>query len=200
MAKEFTRTLRITYKDTEEGHAARDHNITRINNFLKMQDEYASLSFILDLGIKTALEDIAKTGDKEAKLEVAIQHKLLEFRRLEGRWSNLNKLYDKMTSEQFQEFCSHENVPISEFLEWRERKANDSWTDKVRNWLDDLLRDGNPIQSNAVKHMAIESGLIDPNMEKQQWDYIKVLAHRNGYTGKTYGCWQRTIDKQEPSF
>jgi hypothetical protein len=194
MTKEFTRTYRITFKDTEDGHTGRDYNITRINNFLKMKDDHMTLLFLLDLGIKTSLEEIAKTGDAEAQLEVDIQEKLLEYKRMESRWSNLNKLYDKMPAEEFQQFCANKNIPISNFLEWREKKAMDSWADKARHWLDALLSDGNPVQTSAVKQIAMESGLIDPIIEKQQWDYLKLLAHRQGYTGKAYGCWQRGAD------
>lgn len=192
MGKEQTRTYRITFKDDEDGHATRDHNITRINNFLKMRDEHSTLLFLIDLGIVSALKEIAKTGDVEAQLEVDIQEKLLAIKRLEAKWSNLNKLYDKMAAEEFQEWCRDKNIPVSEFLEWREKREINTWADAVRKWLDGLLRDGNPVQTTAIKQMGIESGLIDVDLQDQQWEYIKLIAHREGYTGKGYGRWQKT--------
>ena len=73
MAKEPTRTIRITYKDTEEGHADRDLKISKINNYLlKSRDEQSTYLFILDLGIQTALQQMANAGDLEAKMKSAI--------------------------------------------------------------------------------------------------------------------------------
>ncbi len=37
------------------------------------------------------------------------------------------------------------------------------------------------------------SGSIQPEFEVQQWGYIKVIAHREGFTGKVRGCWQKQV-------
>jgi hypothetical protein len=200
MAKEPTRTLRITFKDSEEGHAERDHHITMINNYLKLKNEHDTLFYLLQKGIAVTLEEIAKgpNSTPEVKMAAAIQKKLIEYQRKEAQWASLNKLYDSMSSDDFQKWCDEFGVDINLFQEWRDRKANDSWADKVRKWLNDLLRDGNPVQTDAIKAMALEAGIIIPELEKQQWQYINVLAGREGFTGSTRGCWQRkNID---PSF
>lgn len=203
MGKEHTRTYRITFKDNEEGHAARDHSITKINNFLKMRDEHSTLLFLLDTGILSVLKEIAKTGDAEAQIEVDIQEKLLEIQRFETKWTNLNKLYDRMSAEDFQQWCAEKNISISDFLEWQERKETNTWADSVRKWLSGLLKDGNPIQVSAIKQMAIEAGMIDTtdsHSEKQQWDYIRQIASREGYTGKSFGCWQKPVVNRKADF
>lgn len=193
MGKEITRTLRITYKDTEEGHAERDHNITMINNKLKLKNEHDTLFYLLMKGIAVTLEEIADgvTSTPEIKMAAAIQKKLVEIHRKEGQWASLNKLYESMSSDDFQAWCIEFGVNMDEFIEWREKKANDSWADLARKWLNDLLRDGNPVQTEAVRELGLSSGIIQPEFEEQQWGYIKVIAHREGFTGKLRGCWQR---------
>lgn len=203
MGKEHTRTYRITFKDDEEGHAARDHNITRINNFLKMKDEHTTLLFLLDAGVLAVLKEMAKTGDVEAQFEVDIQEKLLEIKRMETKWTMLNKLYEKMTAEDFQKWCTEKNISISDFEDWRENREVNTYADGVRKWLEGLLKDGNPVQVSAIKEMAIEAGFVDssnPETEKQQWGYIRTIANREGYTGKGYGCWQKPVVGRKADF
>ena len=202
MAKEQTRTIRITYKDTEEGHAEREHHITIINNMLKLKNEHETLFYLLQKGIAATLDEIGNSfnADPEIKMAAAIQKKLVEIQRKEGQWTSLNKLYDSMSSDDFQGWCEKFNVDMNKFLEWRERKANDSWADGVRKWLNDLLRDGNPIKTEAVREMGLECGIIQPEFEEQQWQYIKVLAGREGFTGITRGCWQRNNISIDPTF
>lgn len=201
MAKEITRTLRITYKDTEEGHAERDHNITLINNILKLKNEHDTLFYLLMKGIAVTLDEISNGvgSSPEIKMAAAIQKKLVEIQRKEGQWASLNKLYESMSSDDFQRWCTEYGVNMDEFIEWREKKANDSWADLARKWLNDLLRDGNPVQTEAVKELGLSSGIIQPEFEEQQWRYIKVIAHREGFTGKIRGCWQRqNVDIESP--
>ena len=111
MAKDVTRTVRITYKDTPEGHADRDQRITKINNFLFSKDESETYSFIFDLGIQTALQQIGGSGDMDAKMKAAIREKLLEISSRDNRWNELNKIYDKMPSDEFQKWCDDNLIP-----------------------------------------------------------------------------------------
>ncbi len=200
MSKENTRTIRITYKDTEEGHAARDHKISKINNYmLKSKDEQSTYLFLLDLGIQAALQQMGSAGDMDAKMKAAIQEKLTEISSRDYRWAELNKIYDKMPSDEFQKWCEDNDINMSAFLEWREKKQADTWVELARTWLRDLLRDGNPIQTSAIKTMAIEAGIIKPD-NPQQWTYMRVIANREGLTGGTHGCWQSTLPSTEPGF
>lgn len=198
--REPTRTIRITIQDTEEGHATRDHHISIINNELKLPNEQKTLFYLLQKGIAATLEELGRFDNKEAKLGAAIQKKLVELQQREGQWSSLNKLYDKMSSEEFTTWCTESGIDMDTFLEWREKKAADSHADVVRKWLADLLRDGNPVQADAIKQMAIENGIVDQDNIDQQWKYIKVIAHREGYTGRVYGCWQRENTSYKPDF
>ncbi len=193
MAKEQTRTMRITYKDSEDGHAERDHNISMIHNTLKLKNEHETYYYLLQKGISVTLDEIGNgpNGTPEIRMAAAIQKKLVEIQRKEGQWASLNRLYDSMSSDDFQKWCNEFSVDMNEFLEWREKKANDSWADMARKWLNDLLRDGNPVQVEAVRELGLSSGMIQPEFEQQQWGYIKVIAHREGFTGKVRGCWQR---------
>lgn len=200
MAKEPTRTIRITIQDTEEGHATREHHISIINNYLKLPNEQKTMFYIFQKGVAAALEEIGKVDSKEAKLGAAIQKKLLELQRREGQWSSLNKLYDSMSPEDFQSWCSSEGVDMEAFLEWRIKKANNTWRERARHWMADTLRDGNPIQTLAIKEMALEAGIIELDTLDQQWKYMCVLAHREGYTGQTYGCWQKSVVVSDPTF
>lgn len=200
MAKENSRTIRIAVQDTEEGHATREYHISIINNSLRMPTEQKTLYYIFQKGIAACLDEIGKIEGKEAKLGAAIQKKLLEIQRREGQWSSLNKLYDSMSSEDFQSWCSAEGIDMEAFLEWRDKKANDSWRDRARKWLSDILHDGNPIQTSAVKELAIAAGIMDLETQDQQWKYMSVLAHRDGYTGQAYGCWQKNVTSNDPGF
>lgn len=199
-SREPTRTVRITYKDTDEGHAEREHRISMVHNFLKLRNEHDTLFYLLEKGLAEALDEMGRTGDSEAKLAAAIQKKLLDVQRKESQWTSLNKLYDKMSSEEFTAWCAESNIDMDTFLEWREKKAMDSHADMVRKWLSDLLRDGNPVQVDAIKQMAIDNGVVDLDNMEQQWKYIKVIAHREGYTGRIYGCWQRETSSYKPDF
>jgi hypothetical protein len=200
MAKEPTRTIRITYKDTEEGHADRDLKISKINNYLlKSRDEQSTYLFILDLGIQTALQQMANAGDLEAKMKSAIRDKMMEINGRDQRWSELNKLYDKMPSDEFQKWCEDNSINMAAFLEWREKKQADTWADGARRWLRDLLRDGNPIQTDAIRGMAIEAGIIQPE-NHQQWTYLRVIASREGFTSAMHGCWQMVTMPSDPGF
>jgi hypothetical protein len=200
MAKESTRTLRVTYKDTDEGHADRDMKITMINNFmLKSQDEQSTYFFLFDLGIQTALQQMGKAGDNDAKMKAAIREKMLEINSRDQRWSELNKLYDKMPSDEFQKWCEDNAINMSAFIEWREKKQADTWADLARRWLRDLLRDGNPIQTTAVRDMAVEAGIINAD-NPQQWTYLRVIASRDGFTSNTHGCWQMVTMPSDPGF
>lgn len=200
MAKEPTRTLRITIQDTDEGHATRDYHVSIINNFLKLPSDQKTLFYIFQKGIAAALEEIGKLDSKEAKLGAAIQKKLLELQRREGQWASLNKLYDSMSPEDFQSWCENEGVDMEAFLEWRIKKANNTWRERARTWMAEILRDGNPIQTLAIKEMAINAGIIDIETQDQQWKYMCVLAHREGYTGQAYGCWQKSRATGDPVF
>jgi hypothetical protein len=193
MARETVRTLRFTYKDNDEGHAERDHHVTLINNRLKLKYEHDAMFFIFEKGIATILEEIAKSPDAtpEEKMAASIKNKILEVNRKEAQWASLSKLYDSMSADDFEMFCKEFGVSMSAVLEWRDRKANDSRPGMVRKWLNDLLRDGNPVKTDAIKQMALESGIISPEFEDSQWQYIRVLASREGFTSSARGCWQR---------
>jgi hypothetical protein len=195
MTKETTRTLRITFKDTDEGHAERDHNITMINNALKLKNDHDALFYLLQKGIAVTLGEMADgtNSTPEIRMSAAIQKKLVELQRKDGQWASLNKLYDSMSSSDFQKWCDEYGVDMNAFLEWRDKKANDSWADLARKWLNDLLRDGNPIQVESIREIGLAAGVIQPELEGQQWQYIKVIAHREGFTGKARGCWQKQV-------
>lgn len=198
-SKEPQRTVRITYRDTDEGHADRDMKISKINNQLQSKDEQSTLLFIFDLGIQAALQQMAKTGDLDAKMKAAIREKMNEINGRDHRWNELNKLYDKMPSDEFQKWCEDNFINMAAFLEWREKKQADTWADLARRWLRDLLRDGNPIQTEAIKSMAIEADIIRAD-NPQQWTYLRVIASREGFTSATHGCWQITTMPTEPGF
>jgi len=200
MSKENTRTIRITYKDTEEGHADRDLKINKINNYLlKSKDEQSTYIFLLDLGIQTALQQMGSAGDIEAKMKSAIRDKLIEINSRDHRWGELNRLYDKMPSDEFQKWCEDNSINMAAFLEWREKKQADTWVELARKWLRDILRDGNPIQTTAIKEMAIDAGIVQSD-NAQQWTYLRVIASREGFTSTAHGCWQMVNMPSDPGF
>ena len=196
-SKEPQRTIRITYRDTDEGHADRDMKISKINNQLQSKDEQSTLLFIFDLGIQAALQQMAKTGDLDAKMKAAIREKMNEINGRDHRWSELNKLYDKMPADEFQKWCEDNSISMAVFLEWREKKQADTWADGARRWLRDLLRDGNPVQTDAIRGMAIDAGIIQPE-NHQQWTYLSIIASREGFTSAMHGCWQMVTMPSDP--
>lgn len=189
MAKQITRTIRITYKDTQEGHAQRDRLVSEIVNRLKVGSEQEGLFAIFEDGLTHYLE---KLSQNESNLwlsqQLAIRQKLAELREREQVLIELDTLWQTLPAKEFEKWCQEKKIDFGKFLEWKEAKTSRNESEKERDWLKNFLKEGEPIPTSVIRQMAIEEGIIDGT--ETAWNHLRATAVRQGYTGGKWGHWQ----------
>lgn len=189
MSRAVTRSIRITYKAADEEYYNLQTEFDVIHRFLGGGKEADTHYAIYQAGIIALLNKVSNTG-QEAQKRAAIKERVQQIYDAEQNWHYIETIYEKSTSDEFNQWCQQNQINVAAFLEWREAKQRDSIGDEYRHWLADKLKEGEPIATANIRQMAMEEGVIKTS---QDWNYMRLTAHRCGYVSKRHGCWQNGV-------
>jgi len=182
--------------------ASFEQRLTAVLNYLSMtaaippmSEDANDIGLIFSRGIQ-AIE--AEMGDRVASPDVVVDKALRSARAKDSRKNKLAELYEREGLDRFVEFCQE-----NEIEDWQQvleeytiagEEQEQTWTEKSRRWLGELLSDGEPRPTQGIKMAGIMSGVIDgssPDTIERDWGKLSVVAHREGYTSMTRrGEWQ----------
>lgn len=195
--KEIYRSIRLSFKITEEDFIRLDSDFNIIHNFLGGKEPETRLE-VWKAGLECVLERMAKSSSnkaKDAKKRAAILKQTRLIKERHEDWKSLESIYDDLTEDEFTAWCEENEIDLDAFLEWRESKQINSRGQELEKWLSDQLRSGEAIAANIIKQRAIEQGLISADNPKQ-WSYLRVIATRKGYSSG-YGQWKNGVHAEK---
>lgn len=200
MSKEVARSIRLNFRISEDRFFRLENDFNMIHHYLGGNESETRLA-VWEAGIESLLKDVAEGATekaKEASRRVAIIEKIRAIKQQEEDWRLLEKIFDSLSAEEFQKWCTEKDIDMVSFMEWHEARNADSRGEEYERWLSNQLKDGQPVPTVVIKQRAIEEGMIDPD-DPQQWSYLRVIAGRKGYISKRRGFWQNGVHHRAPA-
>lgn len=198
MSKEVSRSIRLNFKITEDEFFDLERNFNMIHHNLGGKEQESRLE-VWRYGVEMMLKKISQTTNGKAK-EAAKRASILEKTRLikerNEEWRMLEKIFDELPPEEFQQWCRDKEIDLVPFLEWRDSRQAENKTQELDKWLSGILRSGDPVPVSKIKELAIAENIIEKD-NAEQWTYVRVVAGRLGYTKLKRGFWQNGFHSTE---
>ncbi len=170
----------------------------RLSDVLNTTDKSLSYSqayaYLLTKGVESVEMDQIENGVdlKHAKLATALS----QLRKEKSIKRLLAELFEEMGLDKFVDFCQENKFDWEEIINeynWSRQSKPTPWHDKVELLLQDILSDGKPHQLVEIKQILIDANILDESDEivfKRQWDNVRQIASRAGFTTGEMGVWQ----------
>lgn len=178
------------FSDIEDREEFRER-VTRLMTELCV-GQYEFNKIVYEYGLERIEEDLAEKG-KLSPLKSAIVEMRKVQQREDDMFRDMHYLSEKMGRDQFiawymdQPGCDLE--VLNRFIEKEDQYyAGLPWSQRARHWIFKELSDGNPHNTDDIKHKAYEEGIIE-NFDND-WVNLRQIATRSGVSGGEKGEWR----------
>lgn len=182
---------------SSDEHGSIDKAIAALQNVFNLT-RWDAISYLFKLGVENAMQHVESEADRQEIKAAMTRSKLIEVIRARSKDdSEIRRGMAELGYDSIVSAAREDGLPEDEVRAILDRvKAEMPYTSTVGQWLDTYLADGKPRRTTDIKNDAIREGYLpdegDPSFETK-WGTMKAVASRLGFSGGSYGEWQKKL-------